>query len=358
MPQSGFWTKSEAFAQSPLDSRTPAIAVAVEQPHLAWSRAGQLLHSYRVGDEWTAPQRVAYGAQPSLAAAKDGSLHCVYANEFAGNAEIFYVHWDGKHWSLPELVSRTSGASSDPVGVLDDGGCLHLAWSDVTPGYPTVYYGRRDGRFFTSEPVPHARGSRPSLALVPGGLCMAWQDQHPKTGLYDVYYAERVNGAWAPPLAISDSPDAHSFMPSVAAGREGGRFVAWEEEIDGLFAIYFAEQLGDGWTIPCAVSLSSDQDCRLPRLLVGSGGFLQLFWLEGNTLRHRARPHDAGAPWWQPETIASNGSEIEEMAAAVTPVGRAHLLWNSMERGGPAQLNYAQRSPVLTHSVYLPGYFR
>ena len=104
MPSSNPWSVSEPISVAQPDSRDPALAIAGETPHLLWAKDKVIYHSVRGGESWSAPVRVATGGQPAVVATPDGKLHCVYANQFAGNFEIYYVAWDGTNWSLPEQI--------------------------------------------------------------------------------------------------------------------------------------------------------------------------------------------------------------------------------------------------------------
>lgn len=348
------WSVRELIAGAAPGSRSPALATLGEVPHLVWTQEGVLYHASRTAEGWSAAVRVASGYQPALAATADGRLHCLFTHQFMGNAEIYHVTWDGSLWSLPQPVSRTSGASSHPALVVAPDGSLHAVWADNTPGYATIYHGRWAGAQWSSMPIPNARGTMPALAFTPGGdLYVAWQGRLDDGGRYEVFCAVQRGKEWSLPEDVSDNPDHHSLFVGIATNVQGGCHLIWQEEEDGLYHIRHSDRRPGGWAVPVVVS-SGDEDCRLPRIASIRQGFLQVVWQEGEVLRHRVRPPDYETTWWAPETASSECAGLGDLALAISPSGRAHVVWSSLDESGTSRLYYVQRAPLFRFSGFVP----
>ena len=161
MTPDSHWTGAVAVPTGPGDCREPAVTVAGEVLHAVWTQGSILYHAYLAGGSWSAPNRVATGSQAVLATAPDGGIHCLFSAQMLGNVEIYHTTWQGAKWALPEVVSRTSGMSLSPALAIGKDGSLHAAWSDMTPGYATIYYGRRVAGRLDQRPHPQRQRQPP-----------------------------------------------------------------------------------------------------------------------------------------------------------------------------------------------------
>jgi hypothetical protein len=346
-----FWSASEPVSGVPADSYQPALAVLDAALHLVWSSNRVLYHSVWSSAGWSAPKTIAAGEQPALAATAAGQLHCLFANPFLGNWEIYHVTWMGDRWSLPAPVSRTSGVSTQPALAADQDGVLHATWSDTTPGESVIYYGACSGPFWSSAPVPSGRGCQPSIVpTASGDICIAWQDRSRHTQAFDIYSCVLHERQWSVPDMVSDTPAAHSIRPFLAANAQGGVHMIWLEEVNSVFAVYHSDRRVNGWSQPTTVSVGS-QDCRQARIVANPQGFLQVVWLEGNALHHRVRPPDLDATWWVPQIAEGDYRELSDLGTACSPTGELHVVWSAFANEGTRSLYWARRQPIFSPAV-------
>jgi hypothetical protein len=328
--------------------------VLEETPHLVWTSGKVLYHASYAGDQWSQPARVASGEQPALATTPDGRLHCLFVNQFAGNYEVYHTSWNDNGWSLPQNVSRTRGASTHPVLAAAPDGSLHAAWSDTTPGYSVIYHGERGPAFWSSKPIPNGRGSVPALAIAANGdLYVAWQDRLPSTHYYDVFCSIRYSNTWSLPELVSDNPAAHSLRPQLVTNTQGGCFIVWQEEEEGIYQVRHADRRPGSWSRPADVS-ETEADCRLPRIVTNRQGFPQVVWLEGQVLKHRVRSPEYDAPWWDQETACGECRDVSDLALSISQSGRLHLVSCNFSGSGARTLHHVQREPLFKHAVFLP----
>jgi len=352
------WSDADSLAFAPPSSAEPALLVAGEVLHLVFCANKTLYHartSLGAGTtQWQTPVRFASGEAPALAATPDGKLHCAFTNWFLGNCEVYCATWDGQKWSLPQVVSRTSGVSTSPALAAGSDGSLHAVWADTTPGSSTIYYGRKADVAWTSGPIPNGPGSYPVLAVAPDGeILVAWQDRLNASGVFELFCAGRKAGVWSIPQIISDTPQRHSLYPKLAFNGAGNCHMVWQEQSGATYVVRSAERLPGGWAPPRDLS-DPGTDCRLARIMARSTGIFQAVWACGSSLRHRARPAESRAFWWQAETAQPQCEGISDLAAAIDGSGVAHLVWSAYNTSSQRQLFYARRTPVAMQGIFIP----
>lgn len=348
------WSASELVPTTSADNQEPALAIIANTLHAVWVSDKTLYHALCVDGQWQAPVRFASGEQPTLAAGADGSLHCAFAQWFLGNCEIYTARWDAAGWSLPQLVSRTSGISTQPAICVSQED-IHVVWADTTPGRSTIYYAQPRGVAWANAPLPNGAGSRPALAISSAGeTCVAWQDRLAQTGYFEVFAAVYRAGAWSLPEIISDNPTHHSLSPALAVNAQGTCHLVWQEERNGRYVIRHAERLPGGWALPVDISWPGN-DARLSRVATAPKGFLQALWVEGSLLKHRARAAEQRALWWKEEVACADCAGISDLAIAVAPdTGELHALWSAYADTDQRRLYHARRAPMIRHTVFIP----
>ena len=346
-----FWSPNEPVPGVPADNYQPTMAAHGDALHLVWSSNRVLYHSVHSASTWSTPVKIVAGEQPSIVATVNGQLHCLFANPFAGNWEIYHITYGGERWSLPKPVSRTSGISTQPSLVADGNGSLHAVWADSTPGESVIYYGSLEsGVIWSCAPIPNGRGCHPTIASAAGGdICIAWQDREPKTQAFEVYCTTLHGGEWSLPDIVSKSVTAHSVRPSLAANAQGGLHLVWLEERSSLYEVRHSYRRVEGWSRPVTVSTES-QDCRQTRIVANPQDFLQVIWLEGRALHHRVRPPDYDATWWVPQTAEGDFRELSDLGVTVGPEGELHVAWSGFGDSETRSLYYARRDAIFKPS--------
>jgi hypothetical protein len=354
MTPDSHWTGALAVPTGHGDCREPAVTVAGEVLHAVWTQGSNLYHAYLSGESWSTPTQVATGSQAALATAPDGVVHCLFSAQMLGNVEIYHTTWKEAKWALPEVVSRTSGVSLSPALAIGKDGSLHAAWSDTTPGYATIYYGRRVEVGWTSGPIPNGSGSNPALAVDPAGqIYVAWQSRSPATGLFEVFCAQNSQGAWSLPEDVSANSQSHAIYPSLAIATQSICHLVWQEDRGGLFCIRHADRYPNGWSENCDLT-QSGADCRLPHVCTNRQGYPQTVWAEGQVVTHRIRPPERHAAWWQVEAACDPGGAVSHLAAAITGKGELYVVWTAYAEGETRRLLHAHRESVFKPAVFPP----
>jgi hypothetical protein len=349
------WSIPEVLPATTAADSSPALAVIGEIPHLVWSRDSLLYHSFRSPVGWSEPARVTGGIQPAVVAGRDGHLHCVFANEFMGNTEIYYIAFDGSALPLPVNVSHTGAASVDPSLGGSPDGTLHTVWADSLPGRDLIYYGRRGDAFWTSEPISGARGEKPAIGVTSGGMLFAaWQQRSDANGLYDIFCSALPAGdaQWSIPVNVSVGT-GDSTLASIAITAPDTCHLVWQEEQNGLHQIFYSNHRPNGWSQPEMIS-GGAADCQTPHLACSPENYVEAIWLEGDGLVHRVRPPAYDATWWAPEPITAGPAAPHQPAIAISPRGKVHLAWSAVDGSTAGSLYYARRQPISNHPLFFP----
>jgi len=199
---------------------------------------------------------------PSLCLDTSGNPHIAWYEDW----EIYYLKWNGSAWVDADgsgqesiNISNNSGTSYSPSLYLDGTGNPHIAWYDDTSGNAEIYYLKwngsawvdADGTGAESVKISHNSGSSgsPSLYLdTSGSPRIAWGDRTP--GNYEIYYLKWNGSAWVDvdgsgqeSINISNNY-GHSRRPSLCLDTSGNPHIAWYDYSSGNDEIYYLKWTG------------------------------------------------------------------------------------------------------------------
>lgn len=224
------------------------------------------------GERWSAP--VAVGKtprteqEPALWEDASGTLHLIYASNESGRFQLYASSsTDGQEWSQPVAFTKESDQANSPSVTVTPGGgvavayenvggeCLVIASSDgevwglsrridASGGDPAIAHDgeglrvvfhrdeqlferrEREGAWSEAIRLPGSAGMRePSLARVGGTLKLAYSVAG-SNGEWKLALRDGGPTDWGQEQVLVQGPDDHGF-PSLAAGRDGGSWLAW-----------------------------------------------------------------------------------------------------------------------------------
>jgi hypothetical protein len=205
-----------------------------------------------------------------LALAPDGAPVVAWADNSAGDFEIYVRRWNGSTWV--ELggsasgggISQNAGHSEEPSLAIDLDGQPVVAWSDRTTGRNEIYVLRWNGSAWVEKGAGSASGIGlslnggesliPSLAIPPDGAAfVAWSGTG---GIVQHIYGVRWDGsAWmelggsASGSGISNTNN-HSGYPTVTITSDGVPVVAWVDNLsdqEGNYTIFVRRWNAGAW---------------------------------------------------------------------------------------------------------------
>jgi hypothetical protein len=224
-----------------------------------------------VGVGWTAASSVANvdvsnapGPQNEPAIAIDPrnpNVLLAGSNSFSEKTERVYSSSDGgRTWQSrpgPPLVpGRRCGAADPGVGI-DERGRQYFSFIQCTgPGRSRAVVASRSGPggLWRSVPVPGAfPADKPALAVDDGRVYVVWI-AHLRDGLRLVRLSTSRDGGrtWSQPVQVNEN-ETIVFYPSVAVGRGGVVYVAWNE----VGGIALARSLDHGKHFQAQVSIAA-----------------------------------------------------------------------------------------------------
>lgn len=301
---------------------------------------------------------------PALAVVPGDSLLLVWHDyRVAGiaNCELFTkVRAPGEPWGnaaaeLRLTTSQNPDSAADnsyvPNVAVDPSGTAHAAWYDYRhdPSRAEILFKSRAGGAWDVTPgdAPDANVSAnggdsvfPALAAGPdGSLHLAWRDN--VDGGYRIYYAYRpASGSWTGALPLSP-PGAAADGVALAAAPDGTVIAAWSDARDGAKAVYVRERTPGGtWSGPRRAS-PAGVGAEEPALAVDASGRRHLVWQDARvSILNREIFHqaiDAGATW--DSTGAADSAVSAGVGKSSRPTvrtdgaGRVFVVWQDARHG-------------------------
>jgi hypothetical protein len=363
------WEVERNLSLSSYDSRHLAAALTASGTlYAVWeerlpSGSAILCYSTRITTTWSAPSYFFLGEAPALAVTPDGNVHLVYANEFAGNSDIFYTRWANGNWSAPVNISNTSGTSSQPAIAYRGNGSLCVVWTDTTEGQSRIYYAwQASGLWNTYLVRSSSGGSAPQIAL--GRNDRFWVTWQALAGLdgdsrYDIFATQGNGREWSPfAQNVSASTDTDSTAPRLAGAAERGCFLVWQEGEEGNTEIHYADTVEyvDWWTLPSLVSPPTTRS-EQPAVVANASGDVHIAWDEGTQLAHRYRTLPNVA-WSEVDVIASAPANPGEVALLSGLTRQVHAFWAQAITASDRDLFFRVGDILYPHHLELPLVYR
>ncbi|CAM3917132.1 hypothetical protein [Deinococcus frigens] len=185
------WTRSPAFNEISIFSRTPALGLnAGGQPTVAWLQ-GEVLASNVLVKRWTGTAWEALGgslnrtpdrylASTRLKLDGQGQPTVAWLEDLNGKDALYASRWDGQTWqALGGPVSAEYAAA--PTLALDADGQPVLAWVEERAGIGQIHLARWTAGSWSDSGVMNLDSRRdarsPSLAALPTGeIVLAWRE--------------------------------------------------------------------------------------------------------------------------------------------------------------------------------------
>jgi len=183
----------------------------------------------------------------------------------------------------------------------------------------------------------------PSLAVdSSGNIYAAWKDERNED--YDIYFAKSTDGGatWSTDVKVNDDTDfADQYAPSLAVDGSGNVYVAWSDDRNWNYNIYFAKSSDGGVTWSTDVKVNDDTDFvepdhladqYSPSLAVDGSGNLYVAWADwrnGDDDIYFAKSTDSGATWSTDIKVNDDtgSTEQHDPSLAVDGSGNVYVAW-------------------------------
>lgn len=349
------WRGPDLVADSMTDAAQPVLARTADgTAHIVWESNGSLFHAMRSnGGAWGTPRRIRMGQEPVLTVDRTGQLHLIFKNQFFEGLEIYHTRYVNGNWTLPINVSRTSGRSEHPALATDSRGDLRAVWMDDTAGYWLIYTALWSNGFWSSQPIPNARGQFPALAAANSGkVFVAWQDRIPTpdnpSGNTNILLCEHGSDGWSLPINISDQTATDAESVGLTTGADGFAYLVW---VEGGRTVRWAFGGGFYWPKPQTITQAA-RTVRGPQVTFDNNQTLYVAWDEGDMLR-ATYALDAPAAWRKPEVVTVSEGTVKDVWLVKEGNG-ATLTWVQKTEHSGAAIYLAHRELNLIHRAWLP----
>lgn len=221
------------------DAQDPRVAMnARGDAIVAWlathGQGGSMRAAFRPsGGRWSAPRTLsdprARTSRPQVAIDGCGGTTIVWA-AFSPRAGFIETagRTDGGRWSSQHAIATVPAAPSLDVG-MDTRGDATVVWSQPSlRGRSKIWTRTRSsrGRWSAAQPIPHAEGLSPSIAVDPrGNALLAWEGSEIEV------IARPAGGHWQRVHRLSRRPIRYG-QPRVVLDAQGDALVAWQDNSD------------------------------------------------------------------------------------------------------------------------------
>lgn len=253
-----------------------------------WSPAVNLMPA-DPGSSWTASN------QARSLAVRGDTLHLVWYNATVGlvnmGHQVYYKKHDGASWDTSSILIGYIGNyrrhSWYPSCAMGSGGDLHVVWetndfiqtSDGASIYDIAYrclsQGVWSGVTRVTTNVSQGYSWRPVVACGWNNVVhLAWQDN--RQGTFKIFYKTLSSGSWSQDICLSPL-GIYAGFPSMALASGIEPALAWQDFRDGINQIYFKKYDSSGWGQDSAIS-QSPSGAFSPCLAGDQDGNLHVAW--------------------------------------------------------------------------------
>jgi hypothetical protein len=235
---------------------------------------------------------------PEIAVDSDGNIYVVWQDDRWSDDDIFFAKSSdgGATWGVENTRVNSDAAPSpdqkNPTMTLDSSGTIYVAWSQGSGSTNDIYFSKSaDGgtnwsdphRLVNTEPGTDDRAN-PSIGVDSmGNIFIAWQDN--RNGNYDIYFASSSDGGtiWSNPnIRVDNATSGLQYTPSMAVTESGTLYLTWQDSRNTDLDIYFAYSIDKGQTwVESSSSVNNDnlgKVQRYPKVAVGPTGPVYVVW--------------------------------------------------------------------------------
>lgn len=342
---------AENLSASTAASTNPVAVATGESIMVVWEEEGTLRYALRSGGRWkpAAPVPAAWGTQPALTTAADGTFELVWSSviEDGGQGEILHSRFADDTWSLPELVAETPGDSLRPKVAADPQGNLLVVWIERQDGHSSIY-AATSGPELAWTFGPLGTRSAVGLALAYGDEAwhIAFSTDVDGDGLDDILYCRSGLPGWGADEVVTRG-DAEAAHPAIAVDGAGRPAIAW---VADRRTVRYGQKLAGDWT-QVAVGDGDPGMAVSPALVFDHADRPFLAWPKGSQVP-MTRPE--GNDWPAPSLALQFGHRASHAALVRYDLGYGLIAAGSESESG-SDIYYLDLGPEGWPRAPTPG---
>jgi hypothetical protein len=292
---------------------------------------------------------------PDMDCDDEGNVYITGAEQFPETAQILVAHSSqyGEAWTphFSYVNTSTVGDRGRPQLLASNASRVYVLWEDTRDGPLHVYLNRSldAGRtWLHSDRRVNAQESRgrgistPRMAGDDRNVSVVWLDDHEGFEAFYCNLSTDAGESWMPVDArITEISVGHKSAPTLVGDHNGGRYLAWAEEVGTRQVVRFSlsRDHGRNWSLqPQTLSMPGMEAQRI--LPVGVAilelGDVIVAWTQyhnGVATTWMARSEDRGQTWFPPLPLQSEQEGLFNPSAPLVlaeSYDRLHISWQAM----------------------------
>jgi hypothetical protein len=270
-------------------------------------------------------------------------VHVVWRDEQHGTGEIYYRRSSdsGLTWGPAARLTQDTSASVLPSITAVDS-IIHLVWSDDRDGQSAIFYKRSRDHGMTWE-ADRRLSSGPLTALFPSVSATSSRVNVVWTAGWEIYHlcSQDTGHTWGSEQRLTVDP-AVSWFPSVAVS-DTIVHVVWHDQRDGYIDVFYARSVDGGMSWQDDTNLTAnDANSNIP-CLAAADSMVHIAWYDnrdGNYEIYYKRSRDHGMTWQDDVRLTQDAAVSKAPCCAVSGT-RVHVVWTDL-RDGNWEIYYMQ----------------
>jgi hypothetical protein len=298
---------------------------------------------------------VAAGQGTSHIRAKGANnIYLVWEDNRDGNWDIYFANsTDGGNTfsSNKKINDDGSGVSQyNPFIAIDIVGNIYITWDDRRNSNPDIYFANSTDNGVTfsvnkrvNDDVSSTTQNAVSMALDnTGTIYIAWQDN--RNGNYDIYYANSTDqgNTFSTNKKLNDDlKEAIQYKSAIAVDDAGNIYIVWQDERNGDSDIYFACSSSGGTNFSVNKKINDDVGAAEqagPSIAVDNFGNVYIVWYDwrnGDTDIYFANSSDWGNTFSTNKIVNDDGIGEWQDSPSITVdnAGYIYIAWSDYRNG-------------------------
>lgn len=245
-------------------------------------------------------------------------------------------------WSAPKRLTWNSGGSVVPVITVDSGNIIHVVWEDNSPGNNELFY-----KFSTDGGSNWSAIRRltwnagwsmyPSIAADKNtGIHVVWEDS--TSGNSEIFYKYSIDSGatWSTLKRLTWNPGSSSDV-SITTDMVNGIHVVWQDYTPMNHEIFYKRSTDSGATWSGLTQLTWNlAESSNPSITADSENGIHVVWHDntpGNYEIYYKHSTDNGITWSGPKRLTWNKGNSFGPSITSDPNNRIHIVWQDVTFG-------------------------
>ena len=302
-------------------------------------------------------------SDPVIALDSDSNVHIAWIDTKGGGFlgyKIYYTKLDNNGDTLvddKQLTHHLEGALAPTIAV-DANNTVHITWSDYRGGNPEIYYTKLDNNgdpLIDDKKLTYApdRSYKPAIAVdLDNNVHISWYDGTVAIykgiymmGIYEIYYTKLDNnGSTLVDIRRVTPYDlVRSCRPTIATDSNNNVHIAWDDERDGNWEIYYTKLADNGNTLIDDMRITNfSGDSKLPKIAIDTDNNVHIIWednRDGNTEIYYTKLDKNGDTLINVTGLTVDHVTSDDPAIAIDSNNNVHITWVD-NRDGNREIYY------------------